>query len=256
MEYHYFEHYSFSLNKTMRYSIYGHTGVLIFAFPSQDGDYNNFASFGMCDCISDFIDSGKVCVVCVDGNDLESFDGPGSEHDRIMRQEAYIDYVRNQLVHDVQEFYKQCNGDYYYGRIITTGCSMGATHALIFALRCPDLFSNVIGMSGVYHASFFFPDYKDEQIYYNSPVDMFKNMSKDDPIIQTYRGLNLILSCGQGNWETDSINDLRSLQYDFDRLGIDAWCDFWGYDVDHDWPWWRKQFPYFLNIMLKQVYGY
>ncbi|NLB08307.1 MAG: esterase, partial [Clostridiales bacterium] len=23
--------------------------------------------------------------------------------------------------------------------------------------------------------------------------------------------------------------------------------DYWGYDVHHDWPWWRIQMPYFLG---------
>ena len=36
----------------------------------------------------------------------------------------------------------------------------------------------------------------------------------------------------------------------FEEKGIRAFFDFWGYDVDHDWPWWRKQFPYFLNKIL------
>ncbi len=29
--------------------------------------------------------------------------------------------------------------------------------------------------------------------------------------------------------------------------GIPAWIDLWGYDVNHDWPWWRKMLPYFLG---------
>ena len=33
----------------------------------------------------------------------------------------------------------------------------------------------------------------------------------------------------------------------FGYKGIDAWCDFWGHDVAHDWPWWRVQLPYFLE---------
>lgn len=36
----------------------------------------------------------------------------------------------------------------------------------------------------------------------------------------------------------------------FDRLGVNAWCDFWGSDVNHDWTWWRKQLPYFLGHIL------
>ncbi len=28
---------------------------------------------------------------------------------------------------------------------------------------------------------------------------------------------------------------------------IPVWVDFWGYDVNHDWPWWRKQIAYFYR---------
>jgi esterase/lipase superfamily enzyme len=36
----------------------------------------------------------------------------------------------------------------------------------------------------------------------------------------------------------------------FVQKGIRATVDFWGYDVDHDWPWWQKQLPYFLEKVL------
>jgi len=28
---------------------------------------------------------------------------------------------------------------------------------------------------------------------------------------------------------------------------IPAIVDFWGHDVNHDWPWWRKMLPYYLE---------
>jgi len=36
----------------------------------------------------------------------------------------------------------------------------------------------------------------------------------------------------------------------FYRKGIHGWTDFWGYDVDHDWPWWKKQIRYFLPFLV------
>jgi esterase/lipase superfamily enzyme len=30
---------------------------------------------------------------------------------------------------------------------------------------------------------------------------------------------------------------------------VPAWTDYWGHDVDHDWPWWRKMLPHFLEKM-------
>ncbi|MGM9538985.1 MAG: hypothetical protein ACI3VN_11720 [Candidatus Onthomonas sp.] len=40
------------------------------------------------------------------------------------------------------------------------------------------------------------------------------------------------------------------LQAFFRQKGIYGWMDFWGYDVDHDWPWWRKQIRYSLPWLL------
>ena len=36
------------------------------------------------------------------------------------------------------------------------------------------------------------------------------------------------------------------------RLGIKIWFDYWGYDVNHDWPWWRIQLPYFLQYFVRK----
>ena len=36
-----------------------------------------------------------------------------------------------------------------------------------------------------------------------------------------------------------------------EELGIDSvWVDFWGHDVNHDWPWWHKQVAYFMPKLL------
>ena len=34
------------------------------------------------------------------------------------------------------------------------------------------------------------------------------------------------------------------------RKGVSHWADYWGYDVNHDWPWWQKQLPYFISNIL------
>ena len=30
---------------------------------------------------------------------------------------------------------------------------------------------------------------------------------------------------------------------------VPCWVDFWGHDVNHDWPWWHRQMNYFLNCL-------
>jgi len=52
---------------------------------------------------------------------------------------------------------------------------------------------------------------------------------------------------GQGAWEDEMVADTRDLQAILSSKGIPAWIDFWGHDVHHDWPWWRRQMPYFLG---------
>ena len=29
--------------------------------------------------------------------------------------------------------------------------------------------------------------------------------------------------------------------------GIGHWLDVWGHDVNHDWPWWHKAMPIYVN---------
>jgi esterase/lipase superfamily enzyme len=54
---------------------------------------------------------------------------------------------------------------------------------------------------------------------------------------------------GQGRWEADCLADTRALEGILREKGVPAWFDYWGADVDHDWPWWRKMLPYFLDRM-------
>jgi len=37
----------------------------------------------------------------------------------------------------------------------------------------------------------------------------------------------------------------------FRAKGIPAWIDYWGFDVNHDWPWWFKPMNHFLG----RIYG-
>ena len=51
--------------------------------------------------------------------------------------------------------------------MMTTGCSMGAYHALLLAT--PDVFNKVVALSGVHDARFFVGEFGgDEAIYQNS----------------------------------------------------------------------------------------
>ena len=87
-------------------------------------------------------------------------------------------------------------------------------------------------------------------MYNNSPVHFLENMHSDHPYIQLYNERKIILCVGQGNWESEGIRTTGQMADIFYRKGIHGWTDFWGYDVDHDWPWWKKQIRYFLPFLV------
>ena len=132
---------------------------------------------------------------------------------------------------------------------------MGATHSVIDALRRPDLFEGCIALSGVYDASYFFGDWMNATLYDNSPVHFLPNMPANHPYVDLYNERELVICVGQGAWEDEGVRTERILDDAFHRLGVHAWCDYWGYDVNHDWPWWKKQIRYFLPNVLDTIAG-
>ena len=41
----------------------------------------------------------------------------------------------------------------------------------------------------------------------------------------------------------------RQLSELLHRKGIPHRLDVWGHDVNHDWPWWRKMLPYYIETL-------
>jgi len=70
--------------------------------------------------------------------------------------------------------------------------------------------------------------------------------------MELYRNSNIIICVGQGAWEDELLASTRELDAVLREKNIPAWIDYWGYDVNHDWPWWRKKMPYFLGNVLGQ----
>lgn len=132
---------------------------------------------------------------------------------------------------------------------MTTGCSLGAMHAAIFFFRRPDIFDTLIAMSGLYHTHYSFPHYNDDLTYANSPQDFLAQMDGNHPWMQLYRQRRICICIGQGRWEEDTLWSTRQLDTILAQKGVPAWFDYWGYDCDHDWPWWRKQLPHFMSVL-------
>ncbi|MBF0805239.1 MULTISPECIES: esterase family protein [unclassified Streptococcus] len=237
-------HWSHELGRDMHMNHYGHAGIPVIVFPSSGGSHNEFYDFGMINASQRFIDEGKVQFFTVSSIDNESWEANWKHgHDRALAHLAYERYIIQEAVPFIKHIAN------WEGPLMTSGCSMGAYHALNFFLQHPDVFQKVIALSGVYDARFFVGEYGDDkEIYQNSPSDYIWN--QNDPwFLDHYRSADIIVCTGLGAWEQDGLPSFYSLKTAFEEKQIPAWFDVWGYDVAHDWDWWRIQMPHFLEAL-------
>lgn len=238
--------HSGALDRDVNMIVYGEGGYPTIVFQVQDAKCNNFEDFGMIDVLAPFIDGGQIQVFSVDSFDEDSWSSTADNASRAAAQERYFNFATDELV----PFVQQINGSSL--RPISMGCSMGATHAAIVAFRRPDLYQGCIAMSGVYRTGYFFGDWMNETLYNNDIPAFLTNMPEGHPYVDLYNHRQLVLCTGQGAWEL-GLSDVRYIDDQLRRLHAAHWCDYWGIDVSHDWPWWRKQVVYFLPEVLADI---
>ena len=248
MDTHYEKWYSPSLGREMELKEYGRGGKPVLYIPCQDGRFYDFENFKMTDTWAPFIESGQATVFSVDTMDKETWsDKTGDPYRRICRHEEWVSYLTNEVVPYIRSFSRGYGWQVDPG-IMTFGCSLGATHAVNLYFRFPRLFDEVLALSGVYDIAYGFDGYMDDMVYLNAPVLYLANMPSDHPYMDLYRRNRAVICVGQGPWEMP--DDTRTLHRILVEKGIPAWVDYWGYDVNHDWPWWYKQAAYFVPQLL------
>ena len=234
------------LGKEMHVIVHGEKGLPVIVFPTQGQSPESLEEVGLVDELEDYIDSGIIQLFCTETVDDESWGGEGDPAERAQRQETYYHYVVDELVPLVAKMNKG-------GRPLALGFDAGATQASIVALRRPDLFQGCVCLSGCYDARRYFGDWMDATLYDNTPCAFLPNMDAEHPYVAMYNQRQLLFCTGQEASEEDSLRSTHEMQTQLARLGVDAWCDFWGGDVTHTWYWWKKQIRYFLPIVLADV---
>ncbi len=235
-----------ALGQDLSMIVYGEKGYPVVAFQTQNAKCGEFEEKGMVETLAPFIDAGQIQLFSVDNIDEQSWSlYDGDKNARAERQEEYFRFVTDELVPRVHEF----NGT--SRRPLAVGCSMGAVHAALAAMRRPDLFQGCISLSGVYRSNHFYGDWMSSTLYNNDITAFLPNMAKDHPYVDIYNKRQIVFCVGQG--EDDGIGDVRFINDQLNRLGVDHWCDFWGRDVSHDWFWWTKQMSYFLPFVLEDI---
>jgi esterase/lipase superfamily enzyme len=221
--------------------VYGDRGKPLLIFPTAAADFLENERFNLINSIQHQIFAGKVRVFSIDSiNKLAWMDKNVPVPEQARRQALYMRYVEEELV----PFIRTVCGNPQV-RIATSGASFGAYHALNTLCRRPDLFDTTIAMSGFYDLA---PDYlrghADDNCYFNNPAWYIKNIGGHYlELLRTSCSINLVT--GQGAYEVpeESINFGRILW----ERGIPNNVDLWGRDVNHDWPWWRKMLPHYID---------
>jgi esterase/lipase superfamily enzyme len=222
---------------------YGHWGRPVLVFPAEGGSAWDFESRGMVAAVTDLVEGGRVKLYCVDSFDSESWsnrDIPTEE--RARAHERYGSWIVDQVVPHV---YGDAQGPH---EIATLGISLGAYHAVNFALKRADLFPLALGFSGNYDPSSWHGwGERGEAAYFNNPLDYVAHMGGDHLDWLRSR-VSLLLVCGQGQWEdtTGSLESTKQLAHVLHEKGIRHELDLWGHDVPHDWPSWRAQLAHHL----------
>lgn len=242
MQIEYHKWFSSNLGQDMELKVYGYYGKPVLVFPAQGGSFHEFEDFGMIGILTPFIESGQIKIFTVNSIDGQSWaNGNAHPADRARRHQDYDRYICEEVV----PFMRQHCGDTKQ-KFLTTGVSMGAYHAANFFFRHPDIFDTVIALSGLLRLNHFIGDYMDDNVYFNTPLAYLPNLT-DPWHLDQYRQSRIIICTGQGAWEEEMLADTYALKQILEQKNIPHWVDIWGGDVNHDWPWWHKMLPYFLE---------
>jgi esterase/lipase superfamily enzyme len=220
---------------------YGHYGRPVLAFPAERGRARDWQDQGMIGALGGLLEAGRLKLYCVDSFDAASWSNQELPLEERARQHGrYESWILDQVV----PFIQHDTG----GEIATAGISLGAFHAVNFALKRADLFPLAIGLSGNYDpAAWNGWGERGATAYFNNPLDYVEHLGGDHLDWLRDR-VSILLVCGQGMWEdtTGALDSTRALAGRLAAKGIRHELDLWGHDVPHDWPSWRAQIAHHL----------
>jgi esterase/lipase superfamily enzyme len=222
---------------------YGHYGRPVLAFPAEAGRAWDWQDNGMVGAIEGLLNDGRVKLYCVDSFDSATWSNSSLPLEQRAREHGrYESWILDQVVPFIA-------GDTAgASEVVTVGISLGAFHAVNFALKRADLFPLAIGLSGNYDpAAWNGWGERGEATYFNNPLDYVGHLGGDH--LEWLRSrLSVLLVCGQGMWEdsTGALESSKRLAWLLGEKGIRHELDLWGHDVPHDWPSWRAQIAHHL----------
>lgn len=223
-----------ALEREMALLVFGHAGPRVLAFPTSEGRYVDWEGFGLVDALREVLAAGELQLVCVDSVDTESWYAAHNPPAlRVRRHLQYDAYLHDEVV----PFSATLNPE---SPLLTAGCSLGAYHAVTFALRHPELVTGTLGMSGLYDISRFTRGYAGADLDSVNPVAIVAAEEAAERLA-ALRRLEIILAVGDEPLRASN-TQLSKLLWDkgipHQLHASDAWI--------HDWPSWAEMLHLYL----------
>lgn len=219
-----------ALGREMEMLIIGHGGLPMVVFPTSMGTFYEFEDRGMIGAVQQQYEEGRLQAFCVSSVDKESFYAKWMRpQDRMKRYNAYQAYVMNEVI----PLLRYMN---WSPRICAMGCSFGGYHAMNFALKHPDVFTDCIAMSAAFDIRSFLSGYYDDNVYFNNPADYLPNQNNEWYLSKYRSGNKYILAAG--DWDI-CLGDNQKFDGIMNAKGIPHRLDVWGPQQKHDWPLWH-----------------
>ncbi len=231
--------FSHNLGMEMPLVAYGHAGYPLLMFPTAAADYLEYERFLLINAIKPFIENGLIRAYSINSvNRYSLLNKQASPQWKAELLTRYDNYIMEEVLPLIRN---ECGQD---AKPLTTGASLGAFLAANCYFKHPDHFRGTIAMSGSYNIYNYLEDYFDDNVYFNNPNMYMRNITGHH-LSLLQQGDSTVIVTGQGAFEApDRSRDLSAILHE---KGIPHLLDVWGYDVNHDWDWWRKMLPYFLE---------
>lgn len=221
--------FSQSLGRDMELLVFGHGGTALIVFPTSMGAFFEYEDRGMVSAVGDKLEHGALQLVCVSSVDYESwYNRRAHPRQRIDRHLQYERYLLEEVIPLVRHLNPHAG-------IGVTGCSFGAYHAMVLALRHPSRFTSCVTMSGAFDVTQFLDGFADQDAYFLNPIQFLPNLS-DPSYMDRFRRNKWVLVTGEHDICRRANESFAAV---LASKRIPHSLHVWGHGSKHDWPDWR-----------------
>jgi esterase/lipase superfamily enzyme len=220
----------------MELLVFGHAGAPVLVFPTSQGRFYEYEDRGMVKALAPQLEQGQIQLICVDSVDAESwYCSWAHPRGRLWRHDQYEHY----LLDEVLPFVRSQNSTTF---TMVHGCSFGACHAMLIALRHPTRFNRVLAFAGYYDMRNFLDGYNDEEVYYHNPIDFISGL-QEGQLLQDIRRLDIIMAIGSADSAAWTNQQLSNAFWSKNIWHAMRWWDGWS----HDWPYWSDMIQHYIG---------